>query len=207
MSQRTNSPVSGAERELVAQAQTGDAGAFEDLVRRHESRVRGLACHLCRGNGYDGDDAAQNALFQAYLHLPDFRGDSSFSSWMMKIVINECRAKWRSEKRHAGSFAFAELSERIDGHGAAEVPEKSANPEEQYSRNELRRLLLKAVHLVDGLHQEVVLLHDLSGMSIRETAAALGLSEAATKSRVLRARRQLRRKLRELMLCRTERSR
>ncbi len=207
MSQRTNSPVSDAERELVTRAQTGNAGAFEDLVRRNESRVRGLARQLCRGNGYDGDDTAQNALFQAYLHLPDFRGDSSFSSWMMKIVINECRAKWRSEKRHAGSFAFAELSERIDGHGAAEVPEKSANPEEQYSRNELRRLLLKAVHLVDGFHQEVVLLHDLSGMSIRETAAALGLSEAATKSRVLRARRQLRRKLRELMLCRTERSR
>jgi RNA polymerase sigma-70 factor (ECF subfamily) len=180
-----------SDRELVARAQAGDASAFEELVRRHEPKVHRLAQYLCHGNAEDGDETSQNALLNAYRYLTGFRGESQFSTWLTRIVINECRMYQRRQRSLPRGLNLDEQlgeAENIP----VELVDGSDDPEEQYAREEFQGILQRCLAEMKELYRIPFVLAQIEGLSNEETAARLGVSIPTAKTRLLRARQHLR---------------
>ena len=180
--------------ELVLRAKAGDVDAFESLAYRHEQRVYSLALRMLRQE-QDAEDVTQQTFLSALEHLNGFRGEASFATWVMRIATHAALKLLR--KQHG--LGTVPLDAATDGADADETiphPEYIADwrqsPAQLVERNETRRLLDEALAQLDDKHRLVFLLRDAEGLSVRETAAALGLSEANVKVRLLRARLQLR---------------
>lgn len=185
-----------SERELVARAQAGDAAAFEELVRRHEGKVRRLAQYLCHGHAQDGEETAQNALLKAYLHLAAFRGESQFCTWLARIAVNECRMHLRTQRRAPRSQSLDnELGE--EGNISLELVHASDDPEEQCCREEFQAILQRALRAMGEKYRLAFVLSKIEGLTNKELAARLGVSVPTAKTRLLRARRRLQRNLAE----------
>jgi RNA polymerase sigma-70 factor (ECF subfamily) len=181
------------EEALVARAQAGDAQAFAELVERYERKIYRLARHIT-GNDEDAEDVLQEAFLKAYENLPGFQGQSKFYTWLVRIAVNEALMKLRRRK----TGKMVSLDETIDTGEetmAREIAVWEDNPEERYSREELRRILEEAIETLPPLYRTVFVLRDVDELSTEETAEALGISVPAVKSRLLRARLQLRDKL------------
>jgi RNA polymerase sigma-70 factor (ECF subfamily) len=184
------------ESALVARAKSGDMGAFSDLVKHYDRRVFRMAKQITQ-NDDDAEDVLQETFLKAYTHLDDFQGNSKFYTWLVRIAVNEALMKLRKRR----SDRTVPLDEPIDT-GEDEVVREIAvwgeNPEQQYSRDELGTILDEAVQSLKPAYRTVFILRDIEEMSIEETAEALDLSISAVKSRLLRARLQLREKLTRL---------
>jgi RNA polymerase sigma factor (sigma-70 family) len=178
------------ERLLVAQAKSGRSNAFGELYQRHRPRIYRTALRILR-NQEDAEDAAQRSFQRAFTNLGRFRGDSTFSTWLTRIAINEALMLLRRRRTHAPLFEDrndAGLSCDLD------LADNGPTPEEILARNEQRAAVLHAVSkLRESLRTVVV--HELQGLTIAETARNLGLSVAAVKGRHFHARRHLRRNL------------
>lgn len=181
------------EAALVVRAKAGDMSAFSDLVNHYERRVFRMAKQITQ-NDDDASDVLQETFLKAYTHLEDFQGNSKFYTWLVRIAVNEALMKLRKRR----SDRTVPLDEPIDT-GEDEVAREIAvwdqNPEDSYSREELGRILDEAIQSLKPAYRTVFILRDIEEMSIEETAEALGLSISAVKSRLLRARLQLREKL------------
>src|SRR4051794_6271312 len=142
----------------------------------------------------DAEDVLQETFLKAYSHLDDFKGNSKFYTWLVRIAVNEALMKLRKRR----SDRTVPLDDPIDT-GEDEVPREVAvwdeNPEEKYSRDELGQILDEAIQSLKPAYRTVFVLRDIEELSIEETAEALNLSISAVKSRLLRARLQLREKL------------
>lgn len=184
------------ESALVARAKAGDAGAFSDLVSHYDRRIFRMAKQITQ-NDDDAEDVLQETFLKAYTHLDNFQGNSKFYTWLVRIAVNEALMKLRKRR----SDRTVPLDEPIDT-GEDEVPREIAvwdeNPEESYSREELGNILEQAIESLKPAYRTVFVLRDIEELSIEETAEALGLSISAVKSRLLRARLQLREKLTRL---------
>ncbi len=180
--------------ELVRRAQAGELEAFEALTTRHEQRVYSLALRILR-HEQDAEDVTQQAFLSALEHLSSFRGESSFSTWLLRIATHAALKVIR-KRQHHNTVSLDEVTEARDDSEALPHPEYIADwrqsPEELVTKNEIQRLLDEALAQLDEKHRSVFLLRDVEGLSVKETAEALGLSEANTKVRLLRARLQLR---------------
>ena len=178
---------------LVAQAQAGDSAAFAELVNRYQRKIYRLAKHITQ-NDEDAEDVLQDAFLKAYEHLKGFHGQSKFYTWIVRIAVNESFMKLRKRK----GDRFVSLDEPIDT-GEEEVKREIAvwegNPEQQYSQEELHRILNEAVETLKPDFRTVFTLRDIEELSTEETAETLGISIPAVKSRLLRARLELREKL------------
>jgi RNA polymerase sigma-70 factor, ECF subfamily len=145
-------------------------------------------------NDEDAEDVLQETFLKAYSHLDDFQGNSKFYTWLVRIAVNEALMKLRKRR----SDRTVPLDDPIDT-GEDELPREVAvwdeNPEEKYSRDELSQILDEAVQSLKPAYRTVFVLRDIEELSIEETAEALNLSISAVKSRLLRARLQLREKL------------
>jgi RNA polymerase sigma-70 factor, ECF subfamily len=200
LSLRRPNPVSSTtiasafdEADLVAKAKAGDADAFTDLVNQYERRVFRMAKQITQ-NDEDAEDVLQETFLKAYSHLDGFQGNSKFYTWLVRIAVNEALMKLRKRR----SDKTVPLDEPIDtGEDvvAREVAVWEDNPEQRYSREEMADILNEAVQSLKPAYRTVFVLRDIEEMSIEETAEALGLSISAVKSRLLRARLQLREKL------------
>jgi RNA polymerase sigma-70 factor, ECF subfamily len=180
------------ESDLVARARGGDAEAYTVLVRRYDRKVFRLAKHITQ-NDEDAEDVLQETFLKAYSHLDNFQGQSKFYTWLVRIAVNEALMKLRKRK----SDRTVSLDETVDT-GEDEVVREIAvwdNPEQKYSKEELRGILDKAIDSLKPAFRAVFVLRDMEELSTEETAEALGLSVPAVKSRLLRARLQLREKL------------
>jgi RNA polymerase sigma-70 factor (ECF subfamily) len=184
------------EAALVAAAKAGDAGAFSELVQHYDRRVFRMAKQITQ-NDDDAEDVLQETFLKAYTHLDDFQGNSKFYTWVVRIAVNEALMKLRKRR----SDRTVPLDDPIDT-GEDEVVREIAvwdqNPEDTYSREELATILDDAVQSLKPAYRTVFILRDIEEMSIEETAEALNLSISAVKSRLLRARLQLREKLTRL---------
>jgi RNA polymerase sigma-70 factor (ECF subfamily) len=181
---------------LVAQAREGDTRAFGDLVRRYEGKIFRLANHITQ-NREDAEDVLQETFMKAYEHLEQFKGDSKFYTWIVRIAVNQALMKLRRRKTDKS----VSLDEEIDTGEDTVVREIAAwgeNPEEQFTREELGEILDGAVQSLEPPYRSVFVLRDVEDLSTEETAEALGQSVPAVKSRLLRARLQLREKLTRL---------
>ena len=181
------------ETALVALAREGDARAFSELVRRYEGKIFRLAQHITQ-NREDAEDVLQETFLKAYEHLDQFQGNSKFYTWIVRIAVNQALMKLRRRK----SDKSVSLDETIDTGEDVVVREIAAwdpNPEQRYSREELSGILSSAVDSLAPPYRAVFVLRDIEDLSTEETAEALNLSVPAVKSRLLRARLQLRDKL------------
>ena len=181
------------EAALVARAKAGDAGAFAELVNHYDRRVFRMAKQITQ-NEEDAEDVLQETFLKAYSHLDDFQGNSKFYTWVVRIAVNEALMKLRKRR----SDKTVPLDEPIDtGEDvvAREIAVWDENPEDTYSQQELGKILDEAIQSLKPAYRTVFILRDIEEMSIEETAEALNLSISAVKSRLLRARLQLRDKL------------
>ena len=178
---------------LVAQSRQGDTVAFGELVRRYEAKIFRLALHVTQ-NREDGEDVLQETFMKAYEHLDQFQGNSKFYTWIVRIAVNQALMKLRRRKTDRS----VSLDETIDTGEDTIVREIAAwdeDPEQRFSREELGGILDTAVESLEPPYRSVFVLRDIEELSTEETADALGLSIPAVKSRLLRARLQLREKL------------
>ncbi|HEY7209488.1 MAG TPA: RNA polymerase sigma factor [Bryobacteraceae bacterium] len=181
------------ESALVARAKAGDAAAFSELVEHYDRRVFRMAKQITQ-NDDDAEDVLQEAFLKAYTHLDDFQGNSKFYTWIVRIAVNEALMKLR-KRRADRSVPLDEPIDTGEDEVAREIAVWDDNPEDVYSREELTEILDEAVQSLKPAYRTVFVLRDIEELSIEETAEALGLSISAVKSRLLRARLQLREKL------------
>ena len=188
-----SSQASADETTLVAQSREGDTAAFGELVRRYEGKIFRLAQHVTQ-NREDAEDVLQETFMKAYEHLDQFQGNSKFYTWIVRIAVNQALMKLRRRKTDKS----VSLDETIDTGEDTMVREIAAwdeDPEQRFSRDELGGILDTAVQSLEPPYRSVFTLRDIDELSTEETAEALGLSVPAVKSRLLRARLQLREKL------------
>ncbi len=171
--------------EFVARVKAGDTDAFEELVRRHGRRVyRSLIGIL--DNAEEAEDALQDAFLKAFQHLPEFEGRSRFSTWLVRIALNTGLQRLR------GRRDFETLDDDSDEFRPKRIQAWTENPEDLYSREELRRLVESEVMKLPAKYRVALMLRDLEELSTEEAANALGLSIPGLKARVLRGRLMLR---------------
>jgi RNA polymerase sigma-70 factor (ECF subfamily) len=190
----TVSALAGSdETTLVAQARQNDARAFSELVRRYENKIFRLALHITQ-NREDAEDVLQETFLKAYEHLDQFQGNSKFYTWIVRIAVNQALMKLRRRKTDK-SVSLDEQFDTGEDTLVREIAAWDENPEQQFSREELGEILESAIQGLDPPYRSVFVLRDIEDLSTEETAQALDLSIPAVKSRLLRARLQLREKL------------
>ncbi|HEX2676566.1 MAG TPA: sigma-70 family RNA polymerase sigma factor [Polyangiales bacterium] len=172
--------------ELLEGARRGDARALETLLERHAPAVYRFGLKMC-GNPHDAQDVVQETLLAAARSLQDFRGDASFTTWLYTVARNACSRRARSSK-----FAPAALEPLRDDDS---LPSHELAPDEALERSTLARTLDEALASLSASEREILVLRDIEGLSASETSEVLGLSVAAVKSRLHRARAALRERL------------
>jgi RNA polymerase sigma-70 factor, ECF subfamily len=189
---RTEEGISD-EMSLVQAAKNGDLEAFSELVKRYDRNVFRIAQHITH-NEEDAQDVVQDAFLKAYQNLEQFQGNSKFYTWLVRIAVNEALMRLR-KRRNDRTVSLDEDVETEEGTMPREVADWSPNPEQIYGQSELGDILKKTIQGLPPGFRTVFVLRDIEGLSTEETAEMLGLSVPAVKSRLLRARLQLRERL------------
>lgn len=175
---------------LVSESKAGDYAAFEELVNRYERKIYRLGMNIT-GNREDAEDVLQDTFLKAFEHLPEFRQDSRFYTWIVRIAVNEALMKLR--KRRSSKEVSMEDSEDNEGEVTVrEFADWKPNPEQQLAQSELENILMNAVKSLPPSFRTVFYLRDVEGLSTEETAQMLDLSAGAVKARLFRARIRLR---------------
>lgn len=180
---------SAAEDEaLVKAARSGDMDAFEELVAQHRDRIYARAFSMMR-NEEDAIDLSQEAWIKGWQRLEQFQGESSFSTWMTRIVINLCLDELRKQKRHRAD-SIEELEEESGG-VEWQMAAVTVNPTERLERAELRQKIDAALGQLTVEHRTVVVLHEFEDMDYKTVARTIGCSIGTVMSRLFYARRKL----------------
>lgn len=194
----TIQPIAGTNEQhpdvaLVERVRAGDISAYDELVRKYERQVFRIAQHITQ-NREDAQDVAQDAFLKAYEKLDQFQGNSKFYTWLVRIAVNESLMRLR--RRRTGKLvSMDEDVQTEEGSVPRDFADWAPNPEQNYSQAELKRILQKTIKGLPPGFRVVFELRDVQGLSTEDTAEALGLSVPAVKSRLLRARLQLRERL------------
>ena len=179
--------------DLVHASEEGDVAAFEQLVKRYGRRLLRISQTVTR-NREDSEDAVQEALLKAFQNLGEFREDSQFSTWLIRITVNQSLMKLRKQRAHKE----VSLDENLEPDGDAlpvDVPDRAPNPEQLCWASELRDILGRTVGELRPILRTVFVLRDVEGLSIEQPAQVLNLSQAAVKARLWRVRLHLRERL------------
>ena len=179
---------SADDTELVRNAQAGDLEAFEELVARHRDKIFGRALSMMR-NEQEALDLSQEAWVKAWQRLNQFQGDSSFTTWLTRIVINLCLDQLRKQKRR--QTESIEAMEEESGGVERQMPVVAANPTERLERGELRRRIDRALDQLSHEHRTVLILHEFEEMEYKTIATTVGCSIGTVMSRLFYARRKL----------------
>lgn len=182
----------GSEATLIARVRSGDHEAFYDLVRPHERGIYLAALSIVH-NDADAEEVIQETILKAFKAIGRFREEAKFSTWIFQIAINESRMKLRKDRRHL----YDSLDEPVKGEEQGDyIPRDFADwreiPSEALENARLREALAKALASLSPKYRQVLVLRDIEHLNIAETAKVIGISEAAVKTRLLRARLQMR---------------
>ena len=190
-SNSTATSVGSFEQDLIARVQAGQADAFYELVRPYERAVFLSALSLTK-NDADAEEVAQEAMLKAFKNIAGFRREAKFSTWLIQIAINEAKMKIRKNRRHL----YESIDEPQTSDDGDYIPKDFADwreiPSEALERKELRDALASALNSLPEKYRTVMILRDVQQLSIAETAQILGISEANVKTRLSRARLQMR---------------
>ena len=180
------------EKILLKQAATGDSAAFEKLVLKYQSQVYNF-CFRIMGNSEDAADMTQETFLKVWRNSDSFHGDSSFATWLFRLASNTCLDQLRSMKRKP--TLPLTLTDQEGEEQSLEVPDTAPSPEESLVKKEERELLQAAMSALDAEQRQLLTLRVVNDMSYTEIAQALSLKEGTVKSRLARARENLRKKL------------
>jgi RNA polymerase sigma-70 factor (ECF subfamily) len=176
---------------LISRVLGGDNEAFYLLLKPYQRMLYASALSLL-GNEADAEEVVQESVLKAYKNLARFRGDCKFSTWLVQITINEGRMRLRKYREHL----YQSLDEPQTSEDGEYTPRDFADwreiPSEALERAQLRKALQDALGSLDQKYREVMVLRDVNGMSTREAANLLGITEASVKTRLLRARLMMR---------------
>jgi RNA polymerase sigma-70 factor, ECF subfamily len=184
------------DRALLERAQEGDVDAFESLVERHKDRLYGLALRMTRSEA-DAAEVVQDTFLAAYQNLKHFRGEAAFGSWVHRIAANNALMRLRHQRVVEAATEELLAPEFTERGSLAEVPEVdwSRRADEKVLDEELGRAIRQGTDSLPEGYREVFLLKDVEGMSYEEISEMMGISVAAVKSRLHRARLALREKI------------
>ncbi|MGP1615172.1 MAG: RNA polymerase sigma factor [Pollutimonas bauzanensis] len=168
-----------------------DLTALQALMRRHNQRLYRVARSILR-NDADAEEAVQEAFYKAYQAIPRFRGDSSLSTWLVRIAANESNRRLRKINRLATWLEFNNDAERGDVTATMTSDEFSGQPEPSLARAQTRQLLEARIDQLPDLFRAVFVLRAVEELSVEETAACLGIPAATVRTRYFRARKLLR---------------
>jgi RNA polymerase sigma-70 factor, ECF subfamily len=179
-----------AEKSLVAAAKAGHSAAFATLYERNAQQLLSVALRITR-NREDSEDAVQDALMRAFVHVQDFDGRSSFATWLTRIAINSALMILR-KKRNSQETPLVDSDDTGAERLCLEIPDRAPNPERLYARNEQQQILKRAVRGLRRPLREVVEIQQLQERSMHETAAAMCITVSAAKARLFHAKAALR---------------
>jgi RNA polymerase sigma-70 factor (ECF subfamily) len=177
-----------SDEKLVGAAKEGDMAAFEELVGRHRDKIYARAFSMMR-NEDEALDMAQEAWVKSWQRLKQFQGDSSFGTWMTRIVINLCLDQLRKRKRQR-TESIEEMDEESGG-VERHMPVVVVNPTERLERVELRKKIDAALGQLSAEHRTVLILHEFDEMEYKEIARTMGCSIGTVMSRLFYARRKM----------------
>ncbi len=177
-----------ADEKLVKSAQRGSMGAFEELVSRHRDKIYARAFSMMR-NEDEAMDLSQEAWVKGWQRLKQFEGESSFVTWMTRIVINLCLDQLRKQKRQRAESI--ELMEEESGGVERQMPVVTSNPTEGLERGELRKRIDEALGKLSEAHRTVLILHEFEELEYKEIAKRMGCSIGTVMSRLFYARRRM----------------
>jgi len=175
--------------DLVELARQGDRNAFGELVQRHWHKCVDVGCYFLR-NRSDAEDVAQSAVLKAYEHLGQYQGEAEFSTWLGRIVANECLMLMRVRRR--ARFIYLDDVDAEPKSLPVQLPGSEPDPEGALGYAQLRQVLVFEMGRIPSLMRNVMLLRDIQGLPMCDVAGRLGISVSAAKSRLVRARGELR---------------
>jgi len=173
---------------LVRAAQSGDMGAFEELVARHRDKIYGRAYSMMR-NEEEAIDLSQEAWVKGWQRLKQFQGEASFGTWMTRIVINLCLDQLRKQKRQRTESI--EAMDEESGGVERQMPVVTTNPTAGLERAEVRQRIDRALSQLSHEHRTVLVLHEFEEMEYKEIAKAMACSIGTVMSRLFYARRKM----------------
>ena len=173
------------EQAWIDAARQGDQDAFAELVRLYEKRVLALTGRMC-GNPEDAAEAAQEAFLAAWQGLRNFRGESSFSTWLYRLASNACVDLLRREKRRGGTLSLDDESLNLD------LPAGRSTPQDEVERRELREEIEAGLQALPPEYRQVLVLREMHQLRYEEIGSALGVDVGTVKSRISRGRKRLR---------------
>jgi RNA polymerase sigma-70 factor (ECF subfamily) len=180
------------EQELIDLARQGDTAAFGELIHRHYDTCLKRASSLIR-NMTDAEDEVQNACWKAFERLAQFRGEGTFAAWLSRIVENQCLMRIREERQ----ARFLYLDQSSESNIRVELVAQVPGPEDELGDQQLQSLLRREISRIPPLLRNVMVLSDVEQLPMPDVAARLGLSVPAAKSRLGRARVELRSRLKK----------
>jgi RNA polymerase sigma-70 factor (ECF subfamily) len=183
-----NDHSSADDQTLVRASQRGDMAAFEELVARHRDRIYARAYSMMR-NEEEAVDLSQEAWVKGWQRLAQFHGESSFGTWMTRIIINLCLDQLRKHKRQRAESI--EAMDEESGGVERQMPVITVNPTAGLERGELRQRIDQALGQLSYEHRTSLVLHEFEEMEYREIARTMGCSIGTVMSRLFYARRKL----------------
>jgi RNA polymerase sigma-70 factor (ECF subfamily) len=191
-SQGSGVPAAGgrgpSDADLVLRCQRGEGPAFNDLVSRHQDRIYNIVLRFC-GNAEDARDVSQRAFINAYRKIGEFKGESAFATWLTRIAFNQA-VSFRRERKHR-ELSLTPKNED----GPLVEPADDRSPAEGLESDETRKKVQQALALLDEGDRQVILLKDIQGCSYDEIASVLAIPKGTVRSRLHRARLELKTKL------------
>jgi RNA polymerase sigma-70 factor (ECF subfamily) len=187
---KVNEPVS-TDGELVALSRQGNKDAFGLLIKRHYQTCVNIASFVLRDRG-EAQDEVQKACWKAFEHLDQFQGEAEFLTWLLRIVTNQCLMLMRVRKRVQFSYLDAD---RAVGRNSIELPTVTPDPEQQAVRRNMQQVLQREIRRIPLLLRNVILLRDVEELPMMDVARRLKITVPAAKSRLLRARIELRKRV------------
>lgn len=194
-----NSEEADSDAILVERALENDLAAFEQLVARYQNKITAFAARMLNDRD-EAEDVAQEAFIKAYRSLEGFRGASSFSTWLYRIVTNLCIDRARARKRRPQqAYSLDEPYDRDEGKGGRELPDFSSEPGKEVERDELRQQVRMTVAEMPEKLRQVLIMCDIQGMAYEQIAQVLDCPIGTVKSRLFHARADLARRLKPYM--------
>ncbi len=182
-----------SEKILVEKSARGDVDAFETLIGSHQKKVYNIALRMTK-NPEDAQELAQDAFVRAFIAIKKFRGDSSFATWIYRITMNVCTDFLR--KRSKGTVISIEQT-GYESEQTIQLADDNPGPDEISEKNQLKQLVREAMELLPPEHQQVLILRDLMDMTYKDIAYTLNVNEGTIKSRINRARDNLKKVITE----------
>lgn len=177
-----------SDEKLVRASQKGDMESFEELVARHRDKIYARAFSMMR-NEDEAMDLSQEAWVKGWQRLKQFQGESSFVTWMTRIVINLCLDQLRKQKRHRTESI--EVMDEESGGVERQMPVVTVNPTEGLERSEIRQRIDKALAQLSWEHRTVLILHEFEDLEYKEIARKMECSIGTVMSRLFYARRKM----------------